>query len=302
MNADVEIVVPDDMAKAKVGACLGSLAGVHLDTEPSAKRTPRIFAIWLDALNDATRRQKLTDFFDETWRRDKDAPAVFVCGSHQRITDSTAFLQALALFSSWTRASRHHVDPYIASDPAALRRLVLAHQVGAEGQLIASASVEDGKLVVWSCEPRRYEVATAVIPALASMPAKALQTFEVSSTGSRIHWQAGDVDLNLDSVRAHADPRVRREHQAEMRSEAARYADAIRRLRIEKGLTQAGVPELSERQVRRLEEGQSMPRAATLARLATAHGMSTNEYLSELAKRSARGTAKQRSKAGRRKK
>ena len=119
-----------------------------------------------------------------------------------------------------------------------------------------------------------------------------LPKFEVSTSGSRIHWPAGDIDLNLDTIRAHADPKVRRQHQAQLRQEAAQYADAIRSFRIEKGLTQSEVTGLSERQVRRLEEGHTLPRAGTIALLAAAHQMSTNDYLSELAKRSSRGTKK----------
>ncbi len=59
--------------------------------------------------------------------------------------------------------------------------------IKAEGALIASATVEDGKLIVWSCEPRRYAVAASEIPARAKMTPSALTDFEVSESGSRIH-------------------------------------------------------------------------------------------------------------------
>lgn len=70
------------------------------------------------------------------------------------------------------------------------------------------------------------------------------------------------------------------------REEAARYAGAIRTLREERGLTQADIAGLTERQVRRVEQGESTPRTQTLRKLAAAHGLSLDGYLKELAKRS----------------
>jgi len=106
---------------------------------------------------------------------------------------------------------------------------------------------------VWSCEPRRFEVPVAQIPVLARMPA--LAKLELSPSGSRIRWPEADVDINLDTIREYADPDVRREHETRARQEASRYAKAIRQLREERGLKQADIEGLTERQVRWLEEG-----------------------------------------------
>ena len=43
---------------------------------------------------------------------------------------------------------------------------------------------------------------------------------------------------------------------------------------------------LTERQICRLEEGNTVPHADTLKNLAAAHGLSIDDYLKELAKRS----------------
>jgi predicted AAA+ superfamily ATPase len=56
-------------------------------------------------------------------------------------------------------------EVYIAPNADAVARMVFARQAKAEAALIASATVEDGKLIVWSCEPRRYAVAASEIPA-----------------------------------------------------------------------------------------------------------------------------------------
>jgi ribosome-binding protein aMBF1 (putative translation factor) len=110
----------------------------------------------------------------------------------------------------------------------------------------------------------------------------------VSETGTRIHWVEGDIDINMDTVREHTDDEYRKAHEAEFRREAARYGKAIRALRERHGLSQREIPGLSDRQIRRLEEGHTVPHSSSSKKLAAAHGMEVNAYLGELAKVSAR--------------
>ena len=158
--------------------------------------------------------------------------------------------------------------------------------------LIASVSIDDGKLVVWSCEPRRFDVDVSEISVLAKLSADDLTKFELSASGSRLRWTRADVDINLDTIREYADPGVRREHETRARQEATRYADAIRRFREERGLKQSDIEGLTDRQVRRLEEGGTVPQIETLRRLASAHGMAVDDYLRELAKTSRKSSRK----------
>jgi hypothetical protein len=194
-----------------------------------------------------------------------------------------AALQQLATLSAW--AGRKRVEPFVAPDDVALRRLVLARKAGAEKRLIATASVEGRRLFVWSCEPRQYVVDASDIPALAAMTDEELQRFTLSSSGSRLHWEDGDVDLNMVTILEIADPDTRKEHEEQQRKELKAYAAAIKSFREERGLPQSAIEGLSERQVRRLEQGLSMPHVASLEKLAAAHGMPVNSYLSELSKR-----------------
>jgi len=190
-------------------------------------------------------------------------------------------LQDIALL-----AADRLVAPYVVPDREALRRVVFAHAAGAEDKLIASVSVEGGDIVVWSCEPKPYRASVSALPALARMPADALAKFRVSDSGSRVHWDEGDIDLSLDAFRVHADPVFRSRKERETRQEARRYARAIRALRGERGLKQTEIAGLSEREVRRLESGDHMPQYRSLEKLARAHGTGVDEYLAELARRS----------------
>ncbi|MEW6778064.1 MAG: helix-turn-helix transcriptional regulator [Bdellovibrionota bacterium] len=178
---------------------------------------------------------------------------------------------------------------YAAQDPNAVRRIVRAHSLEAEDRLIASASVAYGRLFVWSCEPHLYACSLSRLPGVGGLPRAEQEQFVISETGSRISWPKADIDLDLDAIRARCDEKFRREREQKIRSEAARYAKAIRALREEKNLKQAGIEGLSEREVRRIETGGQRPRFSSLQKLAAAHRLSLDDYLGELARLSARG-------------
>jgi ribosome-binding protein aMBF1 (putative translation factor) len=259
MSAAVEILVPQ-LALPTVRKALGSLPSTTFRSRPSSHGEPGLVISSLDILDTPVGRSSLDDLL---------------------LAFSGKKGVAVARLSG---QARH--EPYIAPSPDAVRRIVLARRSGAQKELIASAAIEDDKLVVWSCEPRRFEVPVAEIPVLARLNAADRAKFELSTSGSRLRWPSADVDINLDTIREHADPEARRAHEVEARREAARYADAIRRFRQERGLKQSEIEGLTDRQVRRLEEGETVPQIATLRRLAAAHGMSIDDYLQALAKRS----------------
>jgi len=275
MTTNVEILVPSDSA-SKVKASLGSLPSVSYSTRPSRRAASQILVAPLANLDSPEKLGELERLCDIVVH---SGSVIFIQAKSQPPL-TVAGLQALA---HWTVKFR--AEPYIA-EPAAVRRMALARKAGAEGKLIASASVEHGKLVAWSCEPKRYEVPVSEIRALATLSETALSSFELSASGSRIHWPNGDIDVNLDTIREHADPRIRKQNELAHRREAARYGDAVRRLREDNGLKQSGIHGLSERQVRRLESGDIIPHAETLRKLASAHEMLVDDYLKELAKRS----------------
>jgi hypothetical protein len=285
METNIEILVADAAAGERLKRVVGSHA-IRLRTELTIDSRPRLFFSEVSALSSAESLHRLMRMFESTWKLLRPPPAVFMTSGGGK-SYSLGAIQGLA--SLFSRAGRKGIDPYVAPDEAALRRLVLAQKADSQQQLIASASLEDGRLVVWSCEPKRYEVGIDEVPALAQLGRERLGRLEVSTSGSRLRFPDVDVDLDLDAIRAYADPEVRKAVEASLRSEASRYADAIRQFREERGLTQRSIAGLSERQVRRLEEGETLPHSETLTKLASAHGLSVGEYLAELARRSRRG-------------
>lgn len=276
MNEAVEILAPTNPDKLKRVIGIGGRASFV--TKPSRTKRERIVVGWLSDLDSAKHRKELVDIVDLVVGGSDGVPLILI---ESKAVKAPSY-SALETLTRWAA----NFGAYLAPDEHAVRRLVNARLVGAEQRYIASALIEGDKLVVWSCEPKRYEIRASEIRALAHMSAADLPNFELSESGSALHWNVGDVDLNLDGILYYVDPKVRREQDKASREEAARYAGAIRTLREEHGLNQADIAGLTERQVRRVEQGESTPRSATLRKLAAAHGLSLDQYLKELAKRS----------------
>ncbi|MEY4582271.1 MAG: hypothetical protein RL701_6974 [Pseudomonadota bacterium] len=276
MSAAIEILTPEK--NAKLERDIGAAKAARFVTTLSPSSNEPLLITSLSDLNDARRRQRLEAIVRQLADRARQVPWVVIETESVPPPHGDALQALLQMTVQLGRA------PYVTSALSVVRRMILAHKSKAERQLIASASVAGGKLVVWTCEPRRLEVPVESIPSIASLSPASLSRFVISESGSRIHWPNEDVDLTLESVQALADPEVLRQQLAARRVEAARYTGAIRSLREQHDLRQSDIQGLTERQVRRLEEGETMPRASTLEKLALAHGMDVDAYVAALAR------------------
>ncbi|MEZ4270736.1 MAG: helix-turn-helix domain-containing protein [Myxococcota bacterium] len=181
---------------------------------------------------------------------------------------------------------RQRVSAFDSDNIADIRRIVRAHQLGAQDQLIAAAKVVGKEIWVTGCNLQLYRVQKACVPALKELSDAQLSKFEINESGSRIHWAEGDVDLSLRDFRYFADEDYRREVDKETRASMKSYGKAIKKLRKKLKLRQQDIEKrtgLSEREVRRIEKGEVQPHSATLDKLAAAHEMNLSEYLSSLA-------------------
>lgn len=273
MSEAVEILAPTSVAKVK--RAFGTIKKTIVVSHPSKVKRERLLVAWLSDLDVVKRRNALAHAAAGAL---VGHVAVVLIRSANENVQSYEALQALL---RWATVPSFHVAP----DVEAVRRMVRARLSGAERSLISSATLDGDTLTVWSCEPKRFAVRVSEVPALASMAPKDLANFTVSKSGSRIHWDQGDVDLNLDSFRYYADPEAKHEQDKARREDATKYADAIRRFREERGLTQEAIAGLTDRQVRRLERGENTPQTGTLRKLASAHGLGLDEYMAELAER-----------------
>jgi hypothetical protein len=164
-------------------------------------------------------------------------------------------------------------------------RVLRAWANGAQEQLIADAKVADDRLFVTSCALQQYEVTFDKIAALKSLPELVRSRFTIDEDGSYLHWAEPDIHLDLDAIRVAIDPVASRKALEAKALHHQQYGRAIAKLRLEKGLKQSDIPGLSDRQVRRIENGEGTT-YDSLSRLANAHGMGLDEYLNQLARMS----------------
>jgi hypothetical protein len=191
----------------------GSLKQIRFVSEPSADRDVRRIVV-----------ARLSEFEEQPEEIRKFATggtsfaAPLVLMALGKKPSSLSALQLLALLTS--RLGSRKDDPYISPNVDAVRRILMAYAVGAERHLIASATVMDGVLSVWSCEPKLYQSATGEIPALKALDPEELANLSVSASGSRIHWAAGDIDLDMDAIRKFVDPSERKVAESKYRADA----------------------------------------------------------------------------------
>ena len=199
MDRNLEIVVPKECV-ASVAAAFDRVPRTRIVTEPTPKTT--VLRMCFATRQAVDRSESDLVSWAAVIRKHvhRDTPFVFLLGTAHSV-DQWKIAQRIALLSVSWRST-----PHVAPDADVARRLALARLHGAEDKLIASAAIQGDTLEVWSCEPRIYRARIAALPSLSKMPRRVRERFEVSSSGSRLHWAEGDLDLNLDSIRAEVDP------------------------------------------------------------------------------------------------
>ena len=111
-----------------------------------------------------------------------------------------------------------------------------------------------------------------------------LRNFEIDPDGSFIHWPDLDVHLGWNQFLQAVDPAELLKAQQRSAGFNERYGAAIRKVREAAGILQSKVEGLTERQLRRIEQGECRATTAALTALAKAHGLDVNAYMDGLAK------------------
>lgn len=166
-----------------------------------------------------------------------------------------------------------------------MNRILNAWEAGAADKLIAEATVAGELLLVQSCDFKLHKIPFDSLKALARLPVTDRDKFEIASDGSCLHWDKQDIDLDLDTFRYAIDPKWRAAKDRESLLHNKRFGKAVAELRRDRDLTQNGFIGVSEREIRRIEKGQTLPRTSTLEAIASGHAMTLDEYLAEVARR-----------------
>ncbi|TVP79532.1 MAG: helix-turn-helix domain-containing protein [Puniceicoccaceae bacterium] len=130
----------------------------------------------------------------------------------------------------------------------------------------------------------RLSVPVSKVPALKQLKASELEDFELDTDGSWIYWPSKDIHLGWEQLQQILDPKMALKAKARAEDFNRSYGQAVKQLRMEKGLRQTDIAGFSSRQVSRIENGDSPVNVKVLETLAKAHGMTTNAYMDAAAK------------------
>jgi hypothetical protein len=170
------------------------------------------------------------------------------------------------------------------SDSSVPNRVLSAWLRNAQSELIAEATVAGDRLIVVSCEPKRYEVGFDQMLALKKIARQYRNTFELAEDGSFIHWPSADIHLDLDAIRVVIDPKWRKKSERIRQKHSREYGAAIAALRSDHGFKQTDIRGVSERQLRRIEESGAVS-LRTMEHLARAHRMTLDHYMDAVARK-----------------
>jgi len=164
-----------------------------------------------------------------------------------------------------------------------LGRVCNAFEPGESQGNIVDAYLRGNILFVRGPQQRMLHVPIASLPALRNLAPEVLRDFRIDPDGSFIHWPVPDVHLGWNQFLQATDPLEL--HKAQQRSDDFnhRYGAAIRKLREKAGILQTKVEGLTERQLRRIEQGECRATTNALRHISKAHGLSMNEYMEKIA-------------------
>jgi hypothetical protein len=192
--------------------------------------------------------------------------------------------QAWVLQESMAQAKvRTLKHTHVHNDNKVRQRVLRAWANGEQSSLIADASVDDTRLLIKLCSMDVITVPMSELKSLAKLNPREWSNLEVSQSGSHIYWPCADLHVDVEGLRSLADPEYRRKANQEKLIHDSAFGRAVAQLRTETKLTQVGISGISDRQIRRIESGESIS-AAAVANLARAHNMDTNEYMHRIAR------------------
>jgi hypothetical protein len=152
---------------------------------------------------------------------------------------------------------------------------------GTRGSIIDAYLVGD-RLFVRGPKQRMLHVPLESILALRGEPEAAVRNLSIDPDGSFIYWPDLDVHLGWNQFLQAIDPAELRKAQQRNAGFNERYGASIRRVREAGGVLQSNVEGLTERQLRRVEQGKSRATTAAITALAKAHGLDANAYMERL--------------------
>jgi hypothetical protein len=166
-------------------------------------------------------------------------------------------------------------------DAGVIRRLLVATARREPMLGIVDAYVWDGILTLVTGDLQFRSFPLDRVSRIAKLSAEEQGRFEVDVDGSHLYWPGEDIHLGVSQILQNADPMYLADIAIE-RNRQDHTGAALRRLREEHGCRQADITGLSERQVRRIEDGISRLRVETAEKFAKVFGTELSVLLDQV--------------------
>ncbi len=174
-------------------------------------------------------------------------------------------------------------DPESISD--IMYRLASVMAQPREASLILDAWTENQELVLLSPSFERLSVPLKKLARFIGKAKKNVTKFEIDEDGRFLFWPHVDVHLGWEQMTQIVNPAAALVAKQKSDQFNWNYGAAIRSLREERRLTQASIDGLTERHLRRIEQGKQAVTSSALRALAEAHVMPIEDYLKEIGRR-----------------
>jgi hypothetical protein len=150
---------------------------------------------------------------------------------------------------------------------------------------IVSAQIVNDQLRIVGPRLRRLMVPISALACITGKDPDQIRQFHLHTHGRYLHWPQWNIHLGWNQFLQAVDPQEL--HHARQRSLKynRQYGKAIRAFRESLSLTQNHIEGLTDRQIRRIETGESRATTAAMQSLADAHGLTVNQYMQEIATR-----------------
>jgi hypothetical protein len=175
-------------------------------------------------------------------------------------------------------------ESYYGFEDLVVKRIKSAWEWSAEDELIAIASTSVNSLVVMGCDLITWDIPFESLPSLAKVSESEKANFEIDVDGSYLYWEAADLHVDLEDLKAAVDPEFKEQLLMEKLEYGKSFGRAISTVRKAHKLTQKEIEGLSDRHLRRIEKEGQQPTLDSLKKLSASHGLDFENYLAQVNK------------------
>jgi transcriptional regulator with XRE-family HTH domain len=225
-------------------------------------------------------------FASELLADEADGLPDFLLGAESRYAVLLDGVPAQEILRIPSMLNLHRPDQraHLTEDEMIVRRAAMSLLRRDPTQAILDAWMFGDELTLLLADLGKRTVDSASVPSLRGMKPRERRDFEIDKDGSYLHWPGRDVHLGVSQILQAVDPEYLA--QVEIERNALDYMRwALESWRRDLGLRQVDIEGISERHVRRIEQGVSRLTVQAADRFARAFGLSSRVFLDELAAR-----------------